>query len=166
MEEDKETQDIFKKEYIELLYYLQEAIENTEVAFEGAHYEIGDFCFRPITGEGCMVTSPTEFWKMDLEEIQKDADPKKTAQCIPTPEQSGRICFDRIGVPVQVNAIFGGTVCNKDDSVPCAPCILDASALSVTYLLNNNEYSNPTAAEWELHSFIRNIKTFNHAVGY
>ncbi len=103
---------------------------------------------------------------MELEEIKKDPDPKKTAQCIPTPEQTGRICFDRIGVPVQVNAIFGGTVCNKDDSVPCAPCILDASALSVTFLLNNNDYSNPTAAEWEMQSFIRNIKTFNHAVGY
>lgn len=36
----------------------------------------------------------------------------------------------------------------------------------VTFLLNNNDYSNPAAVEWELQVFIKNIKTFNHAVGY
>ena len=92
-----------------------------------------------------MIPSAMDFWKMDLAEMKKDKDVKFTAQCIPTGEQSGRICFDRNGVPVQVAAVFGGTVCNKDDSVPCAPCRLDASAFLVSFLLNNNDYSNPTA---------------------
>lgn len=49
----------------------------------------------------------------------------------------------------------------KDDSVPCAPCLIDASAFMVTFLLNNNEYSNPIAEQWELEVFQRNVKTFN-----
>lgn len=62
--------------------------------------------------------------------------------------------------------MFGGTVCRKDDSVPCAPCRLDASAFLMSFLLNNNEFSNPTAIQWEMQVFIKNIKSFNHAVGY
>ena len=79
LEEDKETQDIFKTEYIELLYHLQEAIEGARVPFEGSDYMLDDFCYKPITGEGCLITSPTEFWKMDLDEIKKDDNPKQTA---------------------------------------------------------------------------------------
>jgi hypothetical protein len=67
---------------------------------------------------------------------------------------------------VQVAAVFGGTVCNKDDSVPCAPCRLDASAFMMSFLLNNNEYSNPTAIQWEMDVLIKNIKSFNYVSKY
>lgn len=167
LDEDKGDQDIYKNEYLELLYYLQDAIEQGRAEFDGHEYGLEDFCFRPITGEGCMITSPMGFWKMDYDQMVKDEDVKFTAQCIPRADQVGeRICFDRIGVPVQVAAIFGATTCVKDDSVPCAPCRLDAGALEATFLLNNNDYSNPTAEEWEKQVFIRNVKTFNHIVGY
>ena len=95
-----------------------------------------------------------------------DEDVKKTAQCIPGENDDGRVCFDDIGVPVQVTAIFGGTTCVEDDTYPCAPCLIDASAYMVSFLLENNGYSNPTAVEWEQQVFIKNIKTFNHVVGY
>ena len=91
---------------------------------------------------------------------------KIDAQCIPRGDQSGRVCFDRTGVPVQVNAIFGGTTCVKDDTQPCAPCRKDASAYMVTFLLNNNDYSNPVAEQWEKDVFERNIKTFNTFAKY
>ena len=91
------------------------------------------------------------FWKMDYEKMMEDPDIKFTAQCIPTPGESGRVCFDRTGVPVQIAAIFGGTRCDgQDDSEPCAPCRKWASAMAVSFLLDNNDYSNPTAAAWEL----------------
>jgi Niemann-Pick C1 protein len=102
------------------------------------------------------------FWKMNKTEIPPTHEQVKIdAQCIPRSDQSGRICFDRTGVPVQVSAIFGGTTCIKDNSQPCAPCRIDASAYMVTFLLNNNEYSNPIAEQWEKDVFIRNVKTFN-----
>jgi hypothetical protein len=67
---------------------------------------------------------------------------------------------------VQVASVFGGTVCVKDDSVPCAPCRIDASAFMLTILLNNNDYSNPTAVEWEMEVLIKNIKSFNYVAKY
>lgn len=36
----------------------------------------------------------------------------------------------------------------------------------VTFLLNNNDYSNPIAMQWEKEVFIRNIKTFNRFANY
>ena len=142
------------------------ATEEGKTTVDGNDYTIKDFCFRPITGQGCLIPSPMDFWKVNLEEMKKDKDVKFTAQCIPTGEQTGRICFDRNGVPVQVSSVFGGVVCVKDDSVPCAPCRIDASAFMITMLLNNNDYSNPTAIQWEMDVLIRNIKSFNYVSGY
>jgi hypothetical protein len=100
-EEEMESQDIFKNEYLDLVYYLQAAIEEGVAKVDGNQYTFEDFCFRPITGEGCLVTSPMDFWKMDQLKMMNDKDVKFTAQCIPSGEESdGRICFDRIGVPV------------------------------------------------------------------
>lgn len=159
---DKSTQDIFRPSYLNLLYYLQDAIEQGTFEKDGKTYRLDDFCYKPITGKGCLVTSPMGFWKMNQTEIPSTSEQVKIdAQCIPRADQSGRICFDRTGVPVQVSAIFGGTTCVKDDSQPCAPCRKDASAYMVTFLLNNNEYSNPIAEQWEKDVFIRNVKTFN-----
>lgn len=159
---DKSSQDIFRPEYLHLLYYLQDAIEKGTVEKDEKVYGHEDFCYKPITGQGCLVTSPMGFWKMNQTAIPATIDQVKSdAQCIPKADQTGRVCFDRIGVPVQVNAIFGGTTCVKDDSQPCAPCRIDASAFMVTYLLNNNDFTNPVAMEWEKQVFIRNVKTFN-----
>jgi Niemann-Pick C1 protein len=165
--EGKDTQDIFRPGYLHLLYYLQTAIEQGTIERDGKIYRHDDFCYKPITGQGCLVTSPMGFWKMNQTAIPKTADAVKLdAQCIPRADQSGRVCFDRIGVPVQVSAIFGGTTCIKDDSQPCAPCITDASAYMVTFLLNNNDYSNPIAEQWEKEVFIKNVKTFNQFADY
>lgn len=164
---DKSTQDIFRPEYLKLLYYLQDAVEKGTVEKDGKTYGHSDFCYKPITGEGCLVTSPMGFWKMNYTAIPETAEQVKIdAQCIPRADQTGRVCFDRIGVPVQVSAIFGGTRCIKDDTQPCAPCRTEASAYMVTFLLNNNDYSNPVAEEWEKQVFIKNIKTFNRFADY
>ena len=164
---DKSTQDIFRPEYLNLLYYLQKAVEEGTIEKDGHTYGLEDFCYKPITGKGCLVTSPMGFWKMNKTAIPTTAEQVKIdAQCIPKENESGRVWFDRIGVPVQVTAIFGGTTCVKDDSQPCAPCRIDASAYMVTFLLNNNEYSNPIAEQWELEVFQRNVKTFNLFANY
>lgn len=166
LDTSKRDQDLFRNQYLELVYFLQMSIENGTATQKGLDYQLDDFCFKPILGKGCLVTSPMGFWKDDYNEMMADGDVKKTAQCIPQKNQTGRVCFDKNGIPVQVNAIFGGTTCNKDDSIPCAPCILDASAFVVTFLLDNNLYSADVAMEWEKQVLIRNIKTFNSLVDY
>jgi len=37
--------------------------------------------------------------------------------------------------------------------------------MQFTFLLNNNKFSLNTAEEWERQVFIRNVKTFNYALG-
>lgn len=163
---DSHDQDIFKNDYLRMLYYLQYHNQHDTVEVNGHNYTLDDICYKPLTGEGCLVTSPMGFWKMDLDAMMADPDVKYTAQCIPDTNQTGRVCFDEIGVPVQVTAIFGGTTCVKDSSQVCAPCRIDATALMATWLLNNDEFSKPIAEAWEKHVFIRNLKTFNHLTNY
>ena len=112
------------------------------------------------------MTSPLEYWKSDLDDLLKDPDVKKTSQCIPPPNSSQRVCFDKVGVPVMQSAIFGKLKCNAESDEPCAPCGINASGFQITFLLNNNDYQLDTAMEWEKNVFIRNIKSFNTLSGY
>jgi hypothetical protein len=43
--------------------------------------------------------------------------------------------------------------------------LIDASGLQITYLLNKNAFSLASAEEWERQVFIKNIKSFNFALG-
>ena len=43
--------------------------------------------------------------------------------------------------------------------------MLNAGGMQMTFLLNHNAYSQFTAEEWERQVFIRNVKSFNYAVG-
>jgi Niemann-Pick C1 protein len=131
----------------------------------GNYYKLDDFCYRPISDKGCLVTSPMGFWQMNVTLMHEDPDVKFTAQCVPTSES--QVCFDSIGVPVQIPAVFGGKVCKKSgDNSDCAPCNIDASAMSVSFLLNNNEYSNTAASAWEKNVLIKYVKSYNAAIDY
>jgi Niemann-Pick C1 protein len=130
-------------------------------------YNLEDFCFKPITGKGCIVTSVMQYWKDDTAAMEATPEPWVTAQCIPDSKTVGRACFDRIGTPTMPFAIFGKYECkttNPDD--PCASCKTRASGFLINFLLDNNAYSYMTAREWEKRSFIRNIKTFNDYFDY
>lgn len=141
----------------------------TKFSYNGKDYMLDDFCFKPITGKGCIVTSIMQYWKDDLKTLEDTPEPWVTAQCIPDPKSSSRACFDRIGTPAMPFAIFGGYKCEKseaDKHDECAPCKTTASGFLVNFLLNNNAYSYETARTWERDAFIRNIKTFNSRTGY
>ena len=96
-----------------------------------------DFCYKPISGEGCLAESPMQYFKMDLATLNDpDTDPKTVAQCIPAEDQTGRVCFDRIGTPVLTYAVFGGTSCEAGTTGKCEACRIDASGMQLTFLLN------------------------------
>ncbi len=43
----------------------------------------------------------------------------------------------------------------------CSPCTIRAGGLFVTFLLNNNEYTNPAAAAWEKDIYEGYTNSFN-----
>lgn len=62
-----------------MLHMLQDAIEQGSTNVAGIDYKLDDFCYKPISGKGCIVTSPMEYWKMNLTELKADEDVKVTA---------------------------------------------------------------------------------------
>ena len=74
-----------------------------------------------------------EYWKMNLEVMQKTNDVKDTALCLNDKTKSKDLpCMDRIGIPVMPQTVFGGQECfNKDEKqTDCSLCKKRAKALS------------------------------------
>jgi Niemann-Pick C1 protein len=105
-----------------------------------------------------------QYWRSELDTLLA-SDVKQTAQCIAPPGATKRVCFDGIGTPVMQFAIFGKLKCETPKKNECSNCLLDASGLQVTFLLYNNVYTTINAEAWESNVFIRNIKSFNKAIG-
>jgi Niemann-Pick C1 protein len=62
----EEDADIFEMPYLEMLYHLQTAIEDQSTHLNNMDYKVDDFCYKPITGAGCIVTSPMQYWHKNL----------------------------------------------------------------------------------------------------
>ena len=58
--------DIFQKPYLNLIYYLQKAFEEDTAEVNGMKYTLDDFCYKPISGEGCLAESPMQYFKMNI----------------------------------------------------------------------------------------------------
>ena len=108
-----------------------------------------------------MVTSPLEYFHNDID-VLRVANVKEVAKCITPYFNNSRTCFDSIGVPVIPDVVFGKKVCQVEpDSTTCSPCNITATALFVTFLLNNNDYTNPAAAAWEKDVYENYTQIFN-----
>ncbi len=124
-------------------------------------FSIKDICYQPIGDESCLITSPMDFWKMNYTKMVEDPDIKFTAKCLKKSAERDLPCFDRIGTPVQINAVLGKQGCeNNEKCDDCNLCRKTARALSVTFLLENDYYKNRISAIWEKKSFIYEIKEF------
>lgn len=42
------------------------AIVGGEATLNGMTFTLDDFCYKPITGEGCIVESPMQYFKSNL----------------------------------------------------------------------------------------------------
>lgn len=124
-------------------------------------FSIKDICYQPIGDESCLITSPMDFWKMNYTKMVEDSDIKITAKCLKKSAERDLPCFDRIGAPVQINAVLGKQGCeNNEKCDDCNLCRKTARALAVTFLVKNDYYKNRIAATWEKESFIYEIKEF------
>ena len=91
---------------------------------------------------------------MNVSDIYVDSDIQYTNLCIESRDPTSRIpCSDVNGIPVLKESIFGGTTCQTNHmsnyTIPCGPCWIEAKTLSVTYLLNNDDYTRENAQGWE-----------------
>jgi len=50
--------DLFQKQYLNLVYFLTDAITHGTSTLNGMDFTLDDFCYKPIQGEGCIVESP------------------------------------------------------------------------------------------------------------
>jgi hypothetical protein len=79
--------DIFQKPYLNLLSILEGYIMSDSATLNGFNYTVDDFCYKPITGEGCLVESPMQYWKSNATLLNlPETNVKETAQCIPPPD--------------------------------------------------------------------------------
>ena len=160
--------DIFGHPYLEMLWALQGAIQNDTSTLGGNDWTLDNFCYKPISGEGCIVESAMQYFHDNYtiltELYPSDQDVKTLSTCLtPLPGET-RACFDSIGSPVLTFAIFGDTSCQGGEGNECSQCEVLAGGMQFTFLLQHNEYSLETAEQWEAEVFIRNVKTFNWAM--
>jgi len=161
-EDDSDRTDLFQKKYLEVIYHLQSRIENQTIQFLNNTYSINDFCYKPIVDKGCLITSPLDFWKMNLDKMLSDKDIKDTAKCLKKTAEKDLPCFDRIGTPIQIDAVFGAQGCeNNEICDECNLCRKTSKALAVTFLLTNNFYTNKIAEIWEKEVFIKTVQDYN-----
>eukprot|EP00644_Phytophthora_capsici_P009276 jgi/Phyca11/563749/estExt2_Genewise1.C_PHYCAscaffold_130087 len=121
-----------------------------------------DFCYRPIKGKGCLVTSPFQYWLTNSTLLQQDPDIKLTTACQTTDVElkEHSPCMDQNGVPVMREVVFGGLSrdeCHQNPD-PCGESTPQAEALMVTFLLNNNpenETYTRYAEIWEKEVFLK-----------
>ena len=161
LQNQSNTEDIFTKPYLRKLFDVQEKIVSTTFDFMGKNMSVSDFCYKPISGKGCMITSATNFW-LENRTAMEESDVKEVAKCLQTGTEGEMPCFDSIGTPIQINAIFGMQGCEGGEAISeCSVCNKTARSMSVTFLLQNDFYTNKAAQKWEQEVFQKAIHDFN-----
>lgn len=154
--------DLFQKPYLEELWRLQSQIEAKETRYDDSLYTVDNYCYKPIHGKGCYISSPMDYWKMNVTAMLIDPDIKATAQCQTEQEGDEIVCSDRNEIPIIRKLVFGGSDCIEGTSAKCQACKITAKALVITFLLENNDWSDDHGVEhWEKHVFEKLLKDYN-----
>uniref|UniRef100_A0AAV1UEC4 SSD domain-containing protein n=1 Tax=Peronospora matthiolae TaxID=2874970 RepID=A0AAV1UEC4_9STRA len=161
------AEDLVQRRFLLPMAQIQTQITNDTVVYSGTDdanvsLSLADFCYRPIQGKGCLITSPFQYWLSNATLLQNDPDIKLTAACQTTdPELKSRSpCMDENGVPVMRNVVFGGLArdeCHINPD-PCGEATPKAKALIVTFLLNSkpeNETYTRYVELWEKEVFLK-----------
>ncbi|EGR30695.1 niemann pick type c1, putative [Ichthyophthirius multifiliis] len=182
-QKDQEQQDLpnlFDIEPLKWLYYLQKVINTRSFQRNGQNVTADQLCYKPISNKGCLITSPMDYWKMNITLLNERAnqdyippkdriDPRKALQkdalCIEANTKTTLIpCTDSNSIPVIKEAVVGGSYCEsyEHDDLPCSHCWLQAQALIVTYLFNNDKFTQDIANDWEKQVFADTVFAFRN----
>jgi Niemann-Pick C1 protein len=154
--------DLFQKPYLEELWRLQSQIESKEVRYDDSLYTVDNYCYKPIHGKGCYISSPMDYWKMNVTAMLADPDIKATAQCQTEQEGDEIVCSDRNEIPIIRKLVFGGSKCIEGTSAKCQACKITAKALVITFLLENDHWTKHHGVEyWEKKVFEKLLKDYN-----
>ncbi|KAI9986139.1 hypothetical protein PInf_025050 [Phytophthora infestans] len=156
--------DLVQRQFLVQMAKVQTQITNAVVYSQdeaNVSLTLEDFCYRPIKGKGCLITSPFQYWLTNSTLLQHDPDIKLTTACQTTDPvlKDHSPCMDQNGVPVMRNVVFGGLSrdeCHQNPD-PCGEATPQAKALMVTFLLNNNpenETFTRYAKLWEKEVFL------------
>ncbi|ETK75066.1 hypothetical protein F441_18627 [Phytophthora nicotianae CJ01A1] len=157
--------DLVQRRFLLQMANVQSQITNAVVYSQdeaNVTLTLEDFCYRPIKGKGCLITSPFQYWLTNSTLLQHDPDIKLTTACQTTDPvlKEHSPCMDQNGVPVMRNVVFGGLSrdeCHQNPD-PCGEATPRAKALMVTFLLNNNpenETYTRYAELWEKEVFLK-----------
>eukprot|EP00339_Tiarina_fusa_P000476 CAMPEP_0117030122 /NCGR_PEP_ID=MMETSP0472-20121206/21749_1 /TAXON_ID=693140 ORGANISM="Tiarina fusus, Strain LIS" /NCGR_SAMPLE_ID=MMETSP0472 /ASSEMBLY_ACC=CAM_ASM_000603 /LENGTH=1052 /DNA_ID=CAMNT_0004738069 /DNA_START=178 /DNA_END=3339 /DNA_ORIENTATION=+ len=136
--------NLISQEVLNEILSIQEALQSIEQPYydDDGNYEIAtfqDLCFRPIPGEGCLVTTVTGYYQSNRTKMIEEGDPSVyLTNCLTSPLEKD--CMSNIGSPVQASLVFGG-VKNGD--------YMNAQALITTYNLNNSPENTTQALAYE-----------------
>lgn len=153
--------NILRKDVMMTIANLQEKIINDQ---DRKGHTLNDLCFKPIEGRGCLVESPTNYWKSNITLIEKTnpLDIQQRIKCLNTD------CQTDIGAPVMNNVILGNSqCCQKVEGLDyivgnCNDCNTGAQALFLTLLLVGDDDKSDAAAMWEKDVFLKHVKNFQH----
>ena len=159
--ENPDSTDLFQKQYLQEVWELQSQIEAQEALFQDKVYTVDYFCYKPVTGEGCYISSPMDYWKMNITAMEDDPDIKYTAQCTQQVAGEEIVCSDRNQIPIIREVVFGGIECLTGSTTGCEACKITAKMLTVTILLNNNKETKEGAEYWENHVMEAKIAAHN-----
>jgi len=160
---DPSGTDIFQKEFLYELWKLQAQIEGAQVLYEDKMYTLDNYCYKPINGKGCLVTSPMAYWKMNITKLEEDPDIKHTTQCDEQVAGEQIVCSDRNEIPIIRDVVFGGISCITGTDTGCEACRIAANALVVTFLLNDDSSTHDNGVTyWESKIFADKIDDFNN----
>ncbi|RLN06534.1 hypothetical protein BBJ28_00025346, partial [Nothophytophthora sp. Chile5] len=159
------THDLVQKRFLLQMAKIQNEISQTVIPAQdnsSVSLSLQDFCYRPIKGKGCLVTSPFQYWLGNVSLLENDPDIKLTAACQTTDPilKQRSPCMDQNGVPVMRDVVFGGLArddCHQNPD-PCGEATPQAKALMVTFLLHNNpgnETYTRYVEQWEQEVFLK-----------
>ena len=57
--------NLFKHPYMDLQWFLEDDIVGGLAEVGELKFSLDDFCYKPITGAGCLVESPMQYFKED-----------------------------------------------------------------------------------------------------
>jgi Niemann-Pick C1 protein len=163
---------ILQREYLLNALHLQQVLEEG-VAGDGTRLQ--DVCFRPITGRGCLVESPLDYFGSNASVLQRlsPADIQYALQCqlpVTAGPSLGPVlpCMSRIGTPIQRDVVLGGMRCLTHQppgfnvSV-CGECGTHADALILTFLLRDDGGYAQRGARWEGDVFLPRLRAWAEA---
>lgn len=130
--------NIFTKEYLYEVYYLQNVIMRRSFEYEDENgtvlnITLNDVCEIAVPDSTeCTIPSVIGYWQNNFERLYNDSKIQETVQCLYSIDPNNTIpCTDQTGFPILAEEVFGGLSCEGgQEKTACSLCNIKAEAFS------------------------------------